>query len=248
VTRHLVADFIEAMPKTPGANLEVLDPASLPQRPFEPNRPVWVAIGLILGLMLGSVVFGIGRWPKVAAAGFGTGFVVLIGAYFIPDSYMSIAVLRGADMQGLQAVEQAVHDPGFLRSLIQGPLALYPGQPVDRSVEEMQRDLQLKPVSAPGAASQAVLISFRYTDESIGFAPARKHSARYKTQEVVRGALTHALQAAPVQVLDPASLPEQSYSPNRLFLVICGLLAGMAIGVVWQVRGSRPAAAAIGHA
>jgi uncharacterized protein involved in exopolysaccharide biosynthesis len=38
-----------------GTNLEVLDPASLPQSPVKPNRTVVSAIGVVLGLMLGAL-------------------------------------------------------------------------------------------------------------------------------------------------------------------------------------------------
>lgn len=41
-----------------GENLEVLDPATDPQAPSEPNRPQWAAMGVGLGLMLGIVLAG----------------------------------------------------------------------------------------------------------------------------------------------------------------------------------------------
>jgi uncharacterized protein involved in exopolysaccharide biosynthesis len=39
-----------------GENLEVLDPANLPDAPAEPNRLVWAGIGTVAGLMLGVVL------------------------------------------------------------------------------------------------------------------------------------------------------------------------------------------------
>ena len=41
-----------------GENLEVLDPASDPQSPSEPNRPQWAAMGVGMGLMLGIMLAG----------------------------------------------------------------------------------------------------------------------------------------------------------------------------------------------
>jgi uncharacterized protein involved in exopolysaccharide biosynthesis len=38
-----------------GENLEVLDPASLPQRPAAPNRMVVTALGVAFGLVLGAL-------------------------------------------------------------------------------------------------------------------------------------------------------------------------------------------------
>ena len=41
-----------------GENLELLDPASLPEEATEPNRPVWAAVGTAVGLMIGIVLAG----------------------------------------------------------------------------------------------------------------------------------------------------------------------------------------------
>jgi succinoglycan biosynthesis transport protein ExoP len=41
-----------------GENLEVLDPASLPENSFEPNRGAWVGIGTALGMMVGVMLAG----------------------------------------------------------------------------------------------------------------------------------------------------------------------------------------------
>ena len=38
-----------------GANLEVIDPASLPEQPISPNRLVVAAIGLVAGLIAGAL-------------------------------------------------------------------------------------------------------------------------------------------------------------------------------------------------
>jgi hypothetical protein len=41
-----------------GENLELLDPASLPEESFEPNRPVWVGVGTALGMIVGVLLAG----------------------------------------------------------------------------------------------------------------------------------------------------------------------------------------------
>ncbi len=41
-----------------GALLELLDPASLPQTPTEPKRPMVISIGAGLGLLLGAMIAG----------------------------------------------------------------------------------------------------------------------------------------------------------------------------------------------
>ncbi len=47
VTGELTAQFVDALKDS--APLEVLDPASLPQSAFSPNRPAWLAAGLAPG-------------------------------------------------------------------------------------------------------------------------------------------------------------------------------------------------------
>lgn len=41
-----------------GETLEVLDPASLPENSFEPNRGIWVGVGVALGVMFGVMLAG----------------------------------------------------------------------------------------------------------------------------------------------------------------------------------------------
>jgi hypothetical protein len=66
VVRELVSKFTEGnaaaeralhRDKMPGSlALEVLDPATLPATPVSPNRPAAAAIGLLAGMLLGSLL------------------------------------------------------------------------------------------------------------------------------------------------------------------------------------------------
>jgi len=51
VTRYVVAQFIKQ-----DWNLEILDPASFPQKPFFPNRSMAAGAGLVLGLAIATVL------------------------------------------------------------------------------------------------------------------------------------------------------------------------------------------------
>ena len=42
-----------------GETLELLDPASLPQNPAEPKRPIVISLGAALGLLLGVAIAGV---------------------------------------------------------------------------------------------------------------------------------------------------------------------------------------------
>jgi uncharacterized protein involved in exopolysaccharide biosynthesis len=67
VVRELVVEFIEQnvttqRNQTPAAaaTLQVLDPASLPERPCWPNRPMMISVGLLGGAVLGLLAVVVG--------------------------------------------------------------------------------------------------------------------------------------------------------------------------------------------
>jgi len=93
------------------ANLEVIDPASLPSEPSSGNRMAvmgrFVGFGLALGLFCGTVMWVLQR-SKVSVrriAGFAAvGMAVGVGfAFLIPDEFISTAVLRTADPAAMQS-------------------------------------------------------------------------------------------------------------------------------------------------
>ena len=233
VTRTLSSQFKDQ----PGAAIEVLDPATLPDQPVSPRRSRIVIIGMIVGLLAGTLIFGAGRWPRVALTGLAAGVITLVGAYFLPDSFISTAVLRLPDDQSAQAVRQSVTGLAFLQSLIDN-LKLYPGEPAEKAVAEMRNhDLIIR-----GIANHALLIQFRYTDESHEFAVFREHLARYKAQQVLQRVVAQAVAApanAKIEVLDPPSLPEQPFQPNRIILTLFGLVAGVLLGAAWGGLSAR---------
>ena len=226
VTRMLLASLREAIPAAQKTSWMILDPASLPARPVSPNRGIIVTAGLGLGLFAGCLIFGIGRWPKVALTGVAAGLLALIGSYFVPDRYLSNAVVRVSDQQSAQLVGQWVTDGAFLRWLVQNPqLAAYRGRPADEAVDRIRRNLRVQ-VLNPGA----VLISFQDAN-------------REQAQAVVRDIVAHVIEtnlrrgATVMEVLDPASLPDKPIWPNRAVLAGLGLLAGALLGAAWQVHG-----------
>ncbi len=65
VTKELTERLIE---KTKGGRMEVIEPASLPQRPSFLNRLTLVGAGLAVGLGIGLVFLGAKRWPLLTCA------------------------------------------------------------------------------------------------------------------------------------------------------------------------------------
>ncbi len=208
VTAELTAQFVSAMKDS--APLEVLDPASLPQSAFAPNRPVLLALGLMLGVVTAFVLAGIRRWPLVPLTGLVVAGVVLPATYLIPDQFRSTAVLRGASVDPAPAARKVVSDREYLQWLIQG-YRLYPNDP--NAVDRMQRNLHVEPVHTP--AGQFCVVSFDYSD--------RTNARAVLLQIVVK---------AGGDILDPPSLPERPFAPNRLSLVLAALLAGLMLGAI----------------
>jgi uncharacterized protein involved in exopolysaccharide biosynthesis len=250
VTRDLANRLLEASGKGTGA-IEVLDPASLPQRPSEPNRAAWVAIGTASGLILGFLFLGVRRWPLVAASGVAAAVLALAVAYAIPDRWVSTAVLRldhGADTSELI---RATLSDASLQEIVQRPyLHLYEAERskerLDRVVERMRnRDVRITPLrqqGRDGRDSNAFAISFMADDRLKAQAVVRVLVTRM-TEQTLAGMRRQFEKASPgmpnLEVLDPASLPEQPAAPNRLVILLMGLGLGLAGGVVVSRRRTR---------
>ena len=178
--------------------------------------------------------------------------MALAAAYFIPNVYISRAVLRIAGTgdiarftDRLQEIEQRVLSRDNLARLIQRPdLDLYKKErahmPLSDVVEKMRsKDLRIRVYTAPSVRHvQAFAILFSYPD-------------RYKAQSMVRelsGQFVESSLGNPreqgytVDLLEPAYLPETPASPNRLSIATLGAFAGLLIGLVTlRWRSSRRA-------
>jgi len=228
VTSELVSRFSQAIPDP--EMLKLIDRARSPGE-RSPNRAAIVAAGLAIGLLAGSLVFGIGRWPKIAALGLAGALVGLAVSYAIPNRYVSAAVVWLPNTAAAQDLEQrTVGDSAWLQSVIQ-ELQL------STDTERMRRDLRVHVLQPPQRVQRtAVSISFQYTGD------------RNKAQAVVATTITRWMQltggaTSYVEVLDPASYPERAVAPNRPVVVFLGLLAGVILGSVWRIRNRfRPPA------
>jgi hypothetical protein len=187
-----------------GSDLEVLEPASLPQ-PIGPNRLLLIAAGLGSGLLLGLLAAVAGRRPKFAlrlagfaAAGSALG---LAASFLITDIYVSSAVMRFTqplvpdEVAGLPAaapladrlaaMQHDVLSRGSLAAIVQMPkLDLYAkqraGAPLEDVVETMRRNISMRPLDMPG----------RTTGHPFAFRIAFTYPDRWKAQIVVRELVT----------------------------------------------------------
>jgi hypothetical protein len=257
VTRELTSRMLEsAATGRSRITLEVLDAASLPGAPLLPNRAAIVAIGLGIGLALGFVFLGIRRWPMVAACGAAAAVLALAVAYAIPDRWISTAVLRldaGADPSEL--IRATLSEAG-LEEIVQRPyLRLYEAErrkePLSRVVEHMRNhDVRITPLRQTARddhQANAFAISFMADDRVKAQAVVRVLVTRMTELHLaeMRGRLDGSSNGMPnLEVLDPASLPEQPAEPNRLVILMLGLGLGIASGVVVSRRRRVKALAA----
>jgi hypothetical protein len=236
--------------------MEQFTTADLPATPAMPNHVAFLWVGLWAGLLLGLLATLVWRHPRwtLQIAGFAAaGFVLALAvAYFIPNVYISRAVLRIADTADnsrladrLQEIQQHVLSQDNLARLIQLPyLDLYKKErahmPISDVAEKMRmKDIRIRLYQAlPGRHALAFAISFSYPDRFKAQSTVRALSGQF-----VESSLGNSReQGYTVDLLEPAYLPETPASPNPLSIATLGAFAGLLIGLVTlRWRSSRRA-------
>jgi uncharacterized protein involved in exopolysaccharide biosynthesis len=244
----------------PAEHLEILEAASLPERPAGPDRYAIAGIGLGAGFVLG--VAGFGLWRIVRRRALGMTAAVLgcgalgamaagLAAYVISERYESTAVLRMYAAAGTMApaedarerlaeITNEVLSRSSLSELVLRPaLDLYRGERQRRPMEEIignMRANDLRIEHTPGPIL-AVRIFFAYADP-------------LKAQAVVKEIVTKFIEANGVierrrnrgetragtivmDVLDPASLPEDPLFPQPAATMAAAAGAGAGAGIAW---------------
>jgi uncharacterized protein involved in exopolysaccharide biosynthesis len=189
-----------------GTDLEVLDPASLPEKPINAGWAAFTAVGLVLGLALGLFAAVALRRPgwTLKMAGFAVGCcgLAVAASFLLPETYRSAAVLQFTreyvpedlaasvsvtpPAKKLQQLEEALLSDTLLESIITTPaLDLYEKQrerkPMQEVAETMRRDLSIGMVSPSHAAFQ---ISFSYPDPDKAQAVVREFVTRFIEENV----------------------------------------------------------------
>jgi uncharacterized protein involved in exopolysaccharide biosynthesis len=264
VVRELVASFFTQNRLERGDEgssaaeiLKVLDPASLPQRPFFPNRLMMVAAGLlggaVLGLLVALVWRGAARLGKdmkvVAAVALAGALAATVFAFRTPDRYVSTAVVRlipagqaiGDGQRALDRLvelQQKVLSRESLGEIITQPaFDLYredrKRMPLEDVVENMRnKALRFQLMQTQGGSIPAFSISCEYPDNLKAQAVVRELAYRFYRQNIAIQRAQGPSAEENLEVLDPASLPGRPFYPNRPVAVGVGLLGGALLGLL----------------
>jgi hypothetical protein len=251
-----------------GPALEVLEPASLPEKPINANRVAFAAVGLVLGLALGLLAAVARRRPRwtLMMAGFAAGCCGLAAAasFLLPETYRSIAVMRitwayvpeelaaGVSVtppaERIQRLEKDVVSDASLEEMITKPsLDLYKKQRAQRPIKEvaetMRHDLSIRMVNP---SHSAFSISFTYPDSfkaqevvrevvtrinELNVDDLRARGQDMPADNMVRRILEQKL-GENLEVLDPASHPQQPIEPLRARWAAIGMGLGLLLGAI----------------
>jgi capsular polysaccharide biosynthesis protein len=224
----LAADFLNAKVGT------LVDPASLPLVPNSPRLSRNIVMGLIAGVVLGSLFAlfaGLKVWKLAAGLGVAGAIAGAAIGYALPERYASTAVLRftGASA-GMSQLAAAVTSDASLKRVVER-FKLYPGEAgAERTLRE---HLHIEPVVGVG---QAIVVRFDDRDRFV----AQKvvgDVVSLLLEESIRGAARREPDVSmTVELLDPASLPIHPYSPKREIVSAGGLFVGLVCAVLLGIR------------
>jgi hypothetical protein len=186
-----------------GVAYEVVEASTLPDKPIVPNRMVFLAAGLLIGLTVGLLAAATMRRPRwvrrMAAFAVAGCLLGLAASYLLPVAYVSTAVMRftpplvpdspkwvktAPPAEELQNLEQQILSRGSLAAIIQQPsIRLYPDlrakQPLEDVVTYMRNHLSIR------LAGLSFVISFSHPDPRTAQAVVRALIARFMEQHII---------------------------------------------------------------
>jgi hypothetical protein len=244
-----VADAFQSAMKG-AAKVDLVEVASLPRNPAEPDR--WK---LILRVLAGGGLTGLlisGAWALLRKRGPGSltpivgltalGMVAGGGvALMLPDQYTATAVLRMTGAPDSNWIARTVTDEALTR-IAQSEQISFQRQrgapPIETLVREMRRHIEVRRISQRlGANGMAFTVSYRDSDRERAARVTRRLAAVWIEANLAKP-------VGVIELLDPPSQPITPSSPNRLAIILSGVVLGLLAGIVAaSVRRARTAPA-----
>jgi len=230
-TQILAADFLNAKVGT------LVDPASLPVSSNGPRLSRNVVMGLIAGVVAGSLFAlfaGLKVWKLAAGLGIAGAIAGAAVAFAMPERFSSAGVIRweaedrAAAAARVQELVAAVTGDASLKGVVE-TFKLYPGE--SRPEQKLREHLHFDPV---GKAS-AMVIRFDDTDRYVAQKVVADIVSRLMDEAVFNHARNQSDVKMTLEMLDPASLPLHPYSPKREIVVGSGLFVGLLAAVMFGI-------------
>jgi outer membrane lipoprotein SlyB len=223
-----------------GSSGTVVDPAKLPVVPVSPRLSKNLVMGLIAGIVLGSLLAlfaGLKVWKLAAGLGVAGAIAGAAIGYVLPERFGSAAVVlcvgtdQAAARDRVQQISQAVTSEGSLSAMVQ-KFNLY--------ANEAGRERRLREhlqISVTAKGRPAILIKFDDRDRYMAQKVTGAVVSRFMEETVLRGGRVG--WDGTLELLDPPSLPLNAYFPNRPMAVGSGLFIGLAAAIglgLWRLR------------
>jgi capsular polysaccharide biosynthesis protein len=216
---------------------EVLDPASLPVHPQNPRRSRIILMGLFAGLVVG-VLFALFNGLRVWKIGGGLGIAGAIAgaavAFVLPERFVSTAVISVAARSGawdrISQIVAAVKSDASLRETVQR-FNLYPNE--SGRERRLAEHLHIETVSN----GPAIVIRFDDRDRFVAQKVVRDIERRLMAEDFNSNIRLGSREDHTLEWLDPATLPQNAYFPNRPMVVETGFFIGLAGAImlgVWR--------------
>jgi hypothetical protein len=215
----------------------------------EDIQPQWQDL---FNVLLGALRMQMTTWNYlkiVAAVALAGALVAGVFAFRTQERYVSTAVMRfttagqldGGRQGALDRLVELQHTVLSRRSLAeiitQPALNLYPEDrkkmPLQDVVENMRnKALRIQAAEAWNGGVLAFVISCEYPDKLKAQAVVYELQTRFQEQNVAIQRKQGPSSQELLEVLDPASLPQRSFYPNRPMIVTVGLLGGALLGLL----------------
>ena len=255
--RRVVSAYAEKARSTPDAlTLEVVSAPNLPQRAERPNRTVFLAWGLGLGLLVGLLVASFRRQPKwsLRLVGFALAgaAVASSAALLIHDQYVSTALIRFCPVDGavlpvvwMHRLAGKVLSIESLVGFVEAPaldlyrLDRYRHPPNELAARVLKRNIHTERVESPlSEAMPELRISFSYPDASIAQQGVRELTGKFQETNFLMSREQEGIKIPVLELMESANLPQKPASPNRIAIALAGLAVGAAAGA-WPWRRRR---------
>jgi hypothetical protein len=226
-TQILATDFLNARVGT------LVDPASLPVSSNGPRLSRNVVMGLMAGVVAGSLFAlfaGLKVWKLAAGLGIAGAIAGTAIGFVLPERYASSAVLRfDGPSAGMSQLVAAVTIDASLKGVVER-FKLYPGE--SGAERKLREHLHIEPVVG---VKQAIVVRFEDRNRFVAQKVVGDVASLLLEESIRSAARSGPDVTMTVELLDPANLPFHPFFPKREIVAGSGLFMGLLAAVMFGV-------------